>query len=311
MNTQVDTEEIQTTRSEKLLAFVLAIFLLIGGLWIYFKLDDIPAKPDYSTYADANARPADIAAVDRERHLQTALLRARRAERQATSQLEVRREAYRTALDAGRPSASLERLYVQAQRRYASARRGTKTGAAAVAAQRPEAQAAQRRIDAVVEQTQHRRDEQQQDHDRNALLLRLGYVLATIALAYWTLGRVRRRYPRYLAPALALVGFAAAQALVMGGDYLYDHVEFSEAGPLTISLAGVAMTFGAFIALQRYLAKRIPMHRVRKRECPFCAFPVGDNDRCEGCGRSVFAECATCANRRRVGTAHCGACGAV
>jgi hypothetical protein len=310
MNTQVDTEEIQTTRSEKLLAFVLAVFLLIGGLWIYFKLDDIPAKPDYSTYPDKDARPADIAAIDRQDTLLRKVLAARRAGRRAQNRLELRREAYRTALDAGRPAVTLERSYRQAEASYEDAQRRTKAAAAARAAQRPKAEAAQRRVDALVQGVQHKRDEQERDHDRNAFLLRLGYVLATIALAYWTLGRVRRRRPRYLAPALALVGFAAAQALVMGGDYLYDRVEFSEAGPLTISLVGVAMTFGAFVALQRYLAKRIPIRRVRKRECPFCSFPVADNERCEGCGRSVFAECATCANRRRVGTAHCGVCGA-
>jgi hypothetical protein len=310
MSTRIDTEDIETTRSEKLLAFVLAVFLLIGGLWIYFKLDDIPAKPDYNTFADADARPADIAAVDRQDRLARVALRARSAERQARDRLEVRREAYRTALDAGRTSAALQLSYDQAQRGYADAQRRTRAAAAARAAQRPQADAAQRRIDVVVEQTQSRREDQRTEHDRKAFLLRLGYVLGTIALGYWLLARVRRRNPRYLAPALAVVGFAALQAFVMAGDYLYDYVDFTEAGPLTISLAGVAMTFGAFVGLQRYLAKRVPMRRVRKRECPYCSFPVGENERCEGCGRQVFGPCATCNSRRRVGTAHCGACGA-
>ena len=40
MSTRVDVEEIQTTKSEKLLAAVLALFLLIGGIWVYVKIDD-------------------------------------------------------------------------------------------------------------------------------------------------------------------------------------------------------------------------------------------------------------------------------
>lgn len=31
--TRVDVEEIETTKSEKLLAVVLAVFLLLGGVW--------------------------------------------------------------------------------------------------------------------------------------------------------------------------------------------------------------------------------------------------------------------------------------
>jgi hypothetical protein len=309
MSTQIDAEEIQVTRSEKLLAFVLAVFLLIGGVWIYFKLDDIPAKPA-TTYPDAGARAADLAAIDRQDQLLRRVLAARRGERAVRNRLEIRREAYRTALDAGRPAADLERAYRRAQRSYEAAQRRTRAAARARQAQRPQADAAQRRVDNVVLSTNREREQQQDTHDREAFLLRLVYVLGCVGLAYWLLARVRRRRPRYLALALAFVGFAAAQALVMGGDYLYDYVEFSEAGPLTISLVGIAMTLAAFVGLQRYLARRIPMRRVRRRECPFCAFPVADNERCEGCGRSVFARCSNCDNRRRVGTAHCGTCGA-
>jgi hypothetical protein len=71
------------------------------------------------------------------------------------------------------------------------------------------------------------------------------------------------------------------------------------------------MTLLAFVALQRYLARRIPQSRVRKRECPFCGYPVRENQRCEGCGREVVASCAKCGSDRRVGTLHCGACGAL
>jgi hypothetical protein len=77
-----------------------------------------------------------------------------------------------------------------------------------------------------------------------------------------------------------------------------------------LSLVGIVLTLLAFVALQRYLAKRIPGRRVRRRECPFCGYPVRDNTHCEGCGRDVLAPCARCDQPRRVGASHCGACGA-
>jgi hypothetical protein len=95
----------------------------------------------------------------------------------------------------------------------------------------------------------------------------------------------------------------------MAGDYVTDYVDPLDLGPLVLALAGIALTTAAFAALQRYLAKRVPLRRVRRRECPFCGFPVGENEHCEGCGRNVVAACATCAQPRRVGTLHCGACG--
>jgi predicted amidophosphoribosyltransferase len=78
---------------------------------------------------------------------------------------------------------------------------------------------------------------------------------------------------------------------------------------LLLSLIGVAATVVAFWLLQRYLARRLPLRRVRRRQCPYCGFPVDDNERCEGCGREVQAACAHCAAPRRIGAPFCGACG--
>ena len=40
MAPRVDIEQIETTKSEKLLAAILAVFFLIGALWTYQKIDD-------------------------------------------------------------------------------------------------------------------------------------------------------------------------------------------------------------------------------------------------------------------------------
>jgi hypothetical protein len=130
-----------------------------------------------------------------------------------------------------------------------------------------------------------------------------------VALGYWVLARLRVRRSRYFPLAFAVVAAAVLMAFVMAGDYITDFVDPLEFGPLILSLVGVGATMAAFIALQRYLARRLPFRRVRKEQCPFCGYPTRDSAHCEGCGRQVVGECTTCARLRRVGTLHCRACG--
>ena len=136
-----------------------------------------------------------------------------------------------------------------------------------------------------------------------AFALRLAWVLANLLFGYWLLARLRRRGSRYYPVGIAFVGYAAVLAFVMATDYLTDYFDPLDLGPFVLSIAGIVLTLLAFVALQRYLAKRLPGRRVRRRECPFCGFPVRDNTHCEGCGRDVLAPCARCdqpAPRRRV-----------
>jgi hypothetical protein len=298
LSTHVDVEEIQTTKSEKLLAVVLAGFLLVAGLWTYQKVDDIVRD----TVEPAIAAPADRAAVDRLNAANEALFEAEQAEQAALQQMEIAREAYRTALDANAPSAALERAYEDAQARYEQAQAAVFTAQSDVADATPAAEAASERM-AAEERRANRLEA------LGSFGMRLLLVLATLAGAYALLGRLRTKGSRYLPLGLAAVGFAAILALVMAGDYVTDYVDPLEFGPLVLAAVGVGLTVLAFVALQRYLEKRIPLRRVRKGECPFCGFPGRGGAHCEGCGRTVLAECAACSAPRRVGAHHCGACG--
>jgi hypothetical protein len=303
MSTRVDIEEIRTTPSERLLAAVLVIFLLIGGIWAYAKLDDAARSttpPDYSY----RGTPAEQAAVTRLNAAQQRLGRAESDVSRAHDDLELRREAYRTALEAGRAEASrLGRQYDHARATLAQGQRREAAARTAVLAARPAAETAQRHISEV-------QAGRTQDRELLAFALRLAFVVATIGFAYWLLARVRRRRSRYFPLALAFVAYAAVLALVMATDYLTDYFDPLDLGPLVLSVVGVGMTLLAFGGLQRYLARRIPHRRVRKGECPFCGYPVRGNEHCEGCGRDVIAPCARCDRPRRVGSTFCGACGA-
>ncbi|MEX2211874.1 MAG: hypothetical protein WD689_08970 [Gaiellaceae bacterium] len=298
--TRVEIEEIESTKSEKFLAVVLAAFLLVGGIWFYAKSDD--------WIRDAVGTPQPTAA---EQSAFDALDAAHRRHDRAIDQtidaqsdLELAREAYRTALDAGRPAVALEREYVQAQERFRAAERDEVATRTAVTEVQPAADRAGRAYGERQEQAQDRRA-------WIAAIARFLFIGLWLALAFRLLGALRRRDSRYLPIGFAVIGAGTLLALLFASDYVTDYLDPLDLGPLLLSLVGAALTLVAFVALQRYLAQRIPLRRVRKAECPFCGFPVrGDGAFCEGCGREVVAACATCGRPRRVGTARCAACGA-
>jgi hypothetical protein len=296
----VDVEEIQTTKSEKLLAVVLAVFLLIGAVWTYQKLDDWAAE----TVAPLQVQlsPTDQAAIARSTTANQRLAAAQTQALATQSDMELKREAYRTALDAGQPASDLEREYKAAQDELTRAQDEASAAQADVEATRPAAAIAY----------QHQQEQLQTKTDRHefvAFLARFGFVFGLLGFGYWFMARLRKTHSRYFPVALAVVGSAGVLALVMAADYVTDYVDPVALGPLFLAVAGIGLTLAAFAALQRYLARRVPLRRVRKHECPFCGFPSGTTEHCEGCGRQVVAECATCAQPRRVGTLHCGACG--
>jgi hypothetical protein len=302
MSTRVEVEDIQTTKSEKLLAVVLAIFLLIGGVWTYQRIDD--GVREAVGAGALHASPAEQESLGRLEEAEARRIAAAQELSSARDDLELRREAYRTALDAGRSAPALERRYQEAQARLGRAQAELSRARAALAAAQPAARRANERL----------AEESGRREDRRGLftfLLRFGLVAVSLGFGYWLLARLRRSGSRYFPIALAIVGYAAILAVVLAADYITDYVDPLDLGPLVLSLLGIALTLLAFVGLQRYLARRIPIRRVRKRECPFCGYPVRENERCEGCGRRVVATCAECGSGRRVGTLHCGACGAL
>jgi hypothetical protein len=297
---RLDLEEIEITNTEKLLALVLIVFFLIGGMWAYAKVDNVVRSEIVSvdTYFTADER----AAVDRASDAQRRLEGAEQALALARTDLELARERYRTALDANQPPGELEAAYRAAESRYSSAQAEVDRAGAEVTATRPAADAAYSRAGREANDASFR-------GELITFLARLAMLLATLGVSYWLLIRLRRSGSRYLPVAFALVGFAALFALIMSGDYVGHHIDVEQLGPLVLSIVGIALTLGAFWWLQRYLARRIPQRRVRKGECPFCGYPARGGDHCEGCGRSVVGECAACHEPRRVGAFHCGACG--
>jgi hypothetical protein len=297
MRIRPDVDDIQTTRTEKLLAGVLAAFVLLGGLWTYQKLDDVVRShvrvPTFQTAGPASERLGR--ATSRENQA-----RARRA--RALQNLELRREAYRTALEAKEPAARLKAQYDAAQVELAAADREVSDARSEAASLRPAAAREQQRLSRRIEKAQDRQE-------RDSFFARLGLTLLYIVGAYALLVWMRRRTSRWFPLAGGVVVATTILAFVFASDYLTDYVDPFDWGVAAIAGAGIVATVLVYWAVERYLIRRIPQRRVKRRQCPFCGYPVGAERHCEGCGREVVAACTKCDAPRRVGTAYCAACG--
>lgn len=313
MSLKTETENIKTSGAEKVLAGVLTVFILIGAVWAYGQIGKISEDRYTNDYggvpnwvAAQDLAPADRVALKRLGRVRDQVWDANRAVNARTKDVEFARETYRTEIDAGRSAPVELTEYRAAQAALAAAERDQRRAKAAAVAARPAAAIAQ----ANRRQAEADRDQLRRGDDRVVFGLRLALLAVMLAGGYLGLSAVRRRRSRLLPLALAEITAAALFAAYMAIDYGSSFVVFREMGPLAISLIGIALTIATFIALQRYLAKRIPIRRVRKRECPFCGFPAHGNPQCEGCGRRLVGECSTCHEPRRVATPHCGQCGA-
>ena len=80
---------------------------------------------------------------------------------------------------------------------------------------------------------------------------------------YLLLTRLRDKGSRWFPLSASVVLFATVFAFVVAVDYLTDYFDPFDAGILLLSLIGVAATVVAFWLLQRYLARRLPLRRVR------------------------------------------------
>lgn len=306
MRSSLELEQMQVTRAERLLAIILAAFVLTGGLWIYAQVDEV-GRPNPLSLNVANATQTQVIATSERADRRLAAATA--VQERAAQRLEIRREAYRTVLDSGRPAEDLRQRYEAAQSAFDAAERTAGVAAADSARAAGPAQSARAAVGVEQARRQREFDRASTTHERITFAFRSVYVLASLALAYWWFGRVRRRRARLASIALALVAAAAVQVLVMATDYGTDYFDPLDLGPIVLSVVGAAMTVGAIFALQRYVARRVPGNRVRRNECPFCGYPVRSGAHCEGCGRDVVGSCSSCGAVRRVGTPHCASCG--
>ena len=296
---KVDIEEIASTKSEKALAVFLAIFLSIGAIWGYTRIDNA-VRSVISLPRNESAAHARLALDSAGRRDEF----ARMGIAQAQNNLTFVRERYRTALEAKQPAAQLKHSYEAANAAFLRARANQHQATGALA----RARAAYARVAGPFSKQVDRAN---RERTLTTLGFRVLLAASLVGVGYWLLAVLRRRRSRYLPLAFSLIAAGTLVTFVGATDYTNDYVGLRDLGPIVLSLFGIAVTVGAFVVLQRYLARLIPSRRVRKGDCPFCGFPSRGSVHCEGCGREVLGECSSCGKERRVGTAFCANCGKV
>ncbi len=302
MTTRVDIEDVSSAKSEKFLAVVLAAFLLIGSIWFYIKVDDWAGGSRAWEFTPAEQRVMSA----QEEAWQAEQTATSRAEREKT-EVGLAKDALDIALAKGDSIAELEAKYQDELDQFEAAR---------VAQAKAQAHAEELSRQASVIEKRH--ENQRLSPSRQWVIagIRFGFIVVWFGASLRMVSVLRRKQSRFLPLAFAVTGTGVITALVFATDYITDYIDPLDLGPIVLSVFGAVTTVAAFIGLQRWLAARLPGRRVRNGECPFCGHPVRDGaermgaSHCEGCGREVIAPCASCGLPRRVGSPHCGACGA-
>lgn len=297
MTTRVDADDLTSTRSERFLAVILLIFLLIGTVWFYVKV---------AAWVGEAHTPEPTMAQQR-------ILDAQGPAWQAVEETENKLESARTDFDVAKADADLGPssgpLGAELTTAYEMAQVQLKAAQSAHSAAEREAQRADRAAQAVQEELATTGPTAGQ---RWAVAgIRFAFIAGWLIGALALLSRTQKTRPRYTPLALAGVGTGAIGALIFAVDYLTDYIDPLDLGPLVLSALGAVATVATFVAVQRWLAGRLPGRRVRRGECAYCGYPIrAEAPHCEGCGRAVLADCGSCQARRRIGSPHCAACGA-
>jgi hypothetical protein len=296
MTTNVDIEDISSTKSEKFLAVVLAAFLLIGSAWFYVKVDDwIGGSRSWEL------APAEQAVMRAQEDAWAAHEEAAAAVERQTTEVGLAKDALDIALAKREPTATLEKDYQRELDQFAAARNAEEKVRA--------------RAEKLTDQTraiEKKHESQRLSASRQWAVAgaRFGFVVVWFGASLRLVGALRKRQSRFLPLGFAAAGTGVVTALVFATDYITDYIDPLDLGPIVLSVVGVVATVAAFVGLQRWLARRLPGRRVRNGECPFCGHPVrGEAPHCEGCGREVIAPCAACGQPRRVDSPHCAHCG--
>jgi len=307
-----EEEEREITRAEKILAALLVVFLLIGGLWVLARLGDLFPRPDYGAYMgplEHLRKP-----VDRARgalaYAQQVVAEREAAYNQASQKYQFLREEYRVSLDQGRPDEAKEALYTAAREVFLETERELQSARETrdrLQREAQEAQAGFREEEKKASDSYHRAEETQRRH---AFLLQLTYVLAAFALSFVVWHCLRSRGSRYLLVGTAVVVFASLQLVFFLGQFTWYY--FHRLSQLIVSLVGAAGTIGALILLKRQLydPARVARYRLRRAQCHRCSFPVHPGQRyCLECGAELCSECPHCGSEAPVNASYCCACG--
>lgn len=298
------------TWAERVLWLLTVVFLLVGGLWAYSRIDEVPERPDYGLFlekADLPALQGKLSGAQAELQEERSRLDQAQAVRaEAESEYLFRREEYRTAVEAGTAAPALKETFEEARSTYEAAKTREAEAQSAVSAAEEDAQELRQRVSQEEQNARAAFNRADRRYQAVAAGLRLAYLLAAFAVSLYLWRFLVGRGSRFHELGLAFVVFAAIQMAVMAGDYAWHYL--SEYAPLLISIAGVGGTVGATVAVKRYLLApgRLGKFRVRHDSCPNCGRNLAHSgDHCVECGRPLKELCTRCGENHLVFGPYC------
>jgi len=312
---QVASEEssgLELSRAERILALGMVVFLLVGGAWVFNRIQRLPARPDYHAIQERHISQA----VQREywqahntlSAATSATERLRMELGTATTEYEFRREEFRVMNERGILDAAREKAYLAALATFERLR--IEIGLAVAVEE-----SARERLRPLEAQWKALHEKIGAEHER-ALLnfelqlfgLRMLYAVPVFFLALFLFLRLRGKNSHYLVFATALIGAAMLQLIYLVS--LYSWHLLRDIAQIAIAIVGTALCMLGIVMIRRYWLdpERVVRTRVRKGLCFTCGAMAEDNIFCPACGEELQKRCLGCGVNRPVKAEYCPHC---
>ena len=311
MSEHEEAERLETTRGEKILAFAMVIFLLIGGINVLNELEDIPDRPRIDTY---NEKYGVYKLEAEERSIETELETASEALGNANDEYLraekdylFKREEYRVILDKGETDEVKKREYEEARERYEKSR--VRLNAAQAVYDEIAGRLNQKREE-VLNARESASDEYRRDYQiyrLKVLAIRLAFVLPLLAVAILVFLKAKKVRSKYTIHANAFMAFASLLLIYMIIENVWKVIHIIGISILGAVACGVAL---AYLKKQFFSFERISMSRLKENKCPWCGFPIRyDMLFCQNCGKKLAEKCPECGKMRPILARFCPHCG--
>jgi hypothetical protein len=307
-----ESSGIEFSRAERILALGMVIFLLVGGAWVFNRIQRIPARPNYHAieqhYISSELQNEYWQAQNTLNAARAATERLRQELAVATTEYEFRREEFRVMNERGILDPAREKAYLDALAAFERLRREIGLAMAVE-------ESAHERLRPLETQWKTLHTQIGEEHARRLRAfelqlfgLRLLYAVPVFLLALLLFLRLRKQNSNYLVFATALIGAGTLQLVYLVA--LYSWHLLRDIAQIAIAVIGTALCMFGIVLIRRYWLdpERVIRTRVRRGQCFSCGAAAEDNVYCPSCGEELQKRCLGCGANRPVKAAFCPHC---
>ncbi len=303
---------IEFSRVERILALGMVLFLLVGGAWVFNRIQRLPARPDYHAierrHISAELQSAYWQAQNTLNAAQVAAGRVREELSVAATEYEFRREEFRVMNERGILDPVREQAYKEALTTFERLRGEIGVAMAVEESARTRLQPLAEQwkaLQAKIGEEQHRANVA---FEWQLFVFRMLYAVPVLALALLLFQLLRRRGSTYLIFATALIAAATLQLLYLVSLYSWHFLR--DVAQVAIAILGTVMCMAGIVMIRRYWfhPERVLRTRVRRGQCFSCGAPAENNVYCPACGEELQKRCLGCGQNRPVKAAFCPHC---